>query len=189
MAGGLIEPADGETPPFPCPVTDYLAAAGNPGATFSARIYGEIKRSLARHGVRHSLISEAALDTAWARFSARHGDVLSGTSGRDVLVQACAGLAIALNDARPIQRVDYGDPGAARQPFMLSPNLYCALTIGLATGVVTLVPEARDEREAAIESSDSAVDARFGRFKQVVTGKAPIPDLAAEFDAILPFLP
>lgn len=189
VAGGLLVAPDVDAAPFPCAVTDYFAASGRSEAAFLARIYGEIKRTLVRHGVQNMLISEHALDTAWSRFSARHRDMLSPSAGQEVLLQACAGLACVLAEARPVQRVDFGSMDAGKQPFMLSPNLYCALVIGLATALATVRPEVCDDRDAVIESADSAVGARFGRFKRAMSGKAPIPELLAEFQAILPFLP
>ena len=188
LATGMLDGAD---LPFPCPVTDYFVRSADPGAGFSARLYGEVKRTLVRHGVRNMLVSEHALDTAWSRFSARHGDALPAERSADAaaLVRVCAGLAVALDEAKPIQRVTYGEPPAARPHFMLAPNLYCGLVVGLATAVVTVHADAREDRDGVLESADSAVDARFGRFKRAVSGKDPIGDLFAEFTAILPFLP
>lgn len=192
VANGLMVAPGAAAPRFPCPVTSYFGQVPEGASGFSDRLYEEVKTLLRRHGVRNMLVSEHALDLAWAQVSARHGDAMpSGSAGGadDVLVRTCVGLTVAFNDVRPIQKVSFEDAAAVGQHFMLAPNLYCGLVIGLATAVVTLHPEAAEDREAVIESADSTVDARFGRFKRAISGKDPIGDLAAEFSAILPYLP
>ena len=44
--------------------------------------------------------------------------------------------------------------------------------------------------DAALEESiDTVVNARFDRFKRAVSAKSPLGELAAQFEALLPFLP
>ena len=43
--------------------------------------------------------------------------------------------------------------------------------------------------DAVQDSVESVVDARFDRFKRAMSGKAPLLDLAAQFESLLPFLP
>jgi len=40
-----------------------------------------------------------------------------------------------------------------------------------------------------LDSVDSVVDARFGRFKLALSGKTPVIDLTREFESLVPFLP
>lgn len=192
MASAVLVPSRGGEAQFPCSLDAYRTGS----ASFSARLYGPVKDMLRQHGTQNMLVSEQALDSVWAQVGSRHGDIPSTSSvsirsdeGRDRIVQVCAGIACAFVTARPIRKVAFADGTAVKPHFMLSPNLYCGLTVGLAIAVASLNPTSGQDSDAVLESVDSVVDARFGRFQQAMTSKTPIPSLAKEFKAILPFLP
>lgn len=194
LATDVLLPAPGVEPSFPCPVEHLFQEEHS----FSHRLYGPVKALLRRHGARKMLVSEQALDTAWTRIVARHGDTMpSGTAGgqarsaqaTQTLVQVCAGIACGLNDARPIRKVVFDDVGTTNKYFMLSPNMYCGMMVGLVTAVVTLRPELMDERDSVLESVESVVNARFDRFKRCLMSKSPVTELAAAYEGLLPFIP
>lgn len=194
IATDVLLPAHGIEPAFPCAVELLFEDQHS----VSDRFYGALKELLRRHGARKMLVSEQALDTAWARIIARHGDTMpSGTTRHETrsaqatrsLVQVCAGIACGLNDARPIRKVVFEDVATTNTYFMLSPNMYCGMIVGLATAVVTLRPELVAEREIVLESVESVVNARFDRFKRCLMSKSPIVELAAAYEGLLPFMP
>ncbi|MCW6508110.1 hypothetical protein [Lichenifustis flavocetrariae] len=176
---------------FPLHIGAYLDGDGS----FSAYLYEAYKDLTEVQGVRNVLISEHALDDAQAKFQARHSDAAasrtrgSGQGRATDLVQLCAGLACALVDARPIRKLEFGGSDMGNQSFMLSPNIYCGVAIGLVTALVTQNPALRDDIESLQDSVGSVVSARFDRFKRALSGKSPIIDLAKQFEAVLPFLP
>lgn len=177
LAVELIKP-HGRTQAYPADLGAFFAE----GVAFSDLLYGAYKRILQTHGARNTLLSEHAFDRAEELFRTRHGD-----DGRNRATHTCAGLTLALAEARPVRKLDVRGTGSAI--FMLAPNLYCAATVGLVTALVTRDPGLRNDAEAVSESIDSVVSARFDRFKQAMSGKSPLADLAAQFEALLPFLP
>lgn len=152
--------------------------------SFSGLFFDSYKRLLAAHGARNVLLSEHALDQAQAQFRARHGD-----DGRKTIARTCAGLTLALAEARPIRKLDAQYALAGTPNLMLAPNNYCAAVLGLMTALVSRDASLRSDLDAVQDSVESVVDARFDRFKRAMSGKAPLPDLAAQFEALLPFLP
>ncbi len=192
FATDMLLPAPGVEPLFPCPV-ELLVREEH---SFSDRLYGPLKVLLRRHGARNMLVLEQALDNAWSRIMARHGDSMPAVAGGKTrsaratrtLVQVCAGIACCLNEARPIRKVVFDDVGTTNKHFMLSPNMYCGMMVGLATAVVTLRPELMDDKESVLESVESVVNARFDRFKRCLMSKSPIPELTAAYEGLLPFI-
>lgn len=154
------------------------------GVTFSDLFFDSYKRLLAAHGARNVLLSEHALDQAQAQFRARHGD-----DGRRTVSLTCAGLTLALAEARPIRKLDAHDALASAPKLLLAPNVYCAAVFGLMSALITRDSALGTDVDAVQDSVESVVEARFDRFKQAMSGKTPLPDLAAQFDGLLPFLP
>jgi hypothetical protein len=179
LAADVIKP-QGKTTAYPAALGAFFAA----DTSFSDLLYEPYKRMLQRRGARHILLSEHAFDEAQDLFRLRHGD-----DGRTRIAQSCAGLTLALAEARPIRKLDLHDTPPGTPGFMLAPNVYCAATIGLVTALVTRDPALRTEGDAVQDSVDSVVDARFDRFKRAMAGKAPAADLAGQFEALLPYLP
>lgn len=191
LATGVLKPASALPHPFPMPIAAYV---GSEDAL--AGLYGPLKDLATRRGARSVLVSELALDAAGQALRARHGDAFGqgeglprGPEAEAETVRACAGLACALAGARPIRRVAFAEGASGAQPFMLDPNLFCAVMVGLAVALVSRDDSLLAQRDDVLESADSAVAARFGRFKRAMTGKDPEADLTREFAAILPFLP
>ena len=190
FAAEVLRPAAALPQPFPLPIDAYLESDES-----LAGLYDPIRDLALRHGARSVMVSEQALHTAARALRARHADRLlqpdiSGTAGPDgSVIRVCAGLACALAEARPIRRIAFRDGHAGAQTFMLDPNLFCAVEIGLSVALVSRDAALLAERDDVLDSADSAVQARFGRFKRAMTGKSPETDLCREFEAILPFLP
>jgi hypothetical protein len=186
IAVDVMRPRHAAEIAYPAPLTAYFDNA----VSFSDRLYDVYKRMLQGSGVRNVLLSEHAFDQAQAQFRARHGDTAARTR-RDGATQAAlaAGLTCALADARPIRKVEFTDAGSGSRSLMLAPNIYCAAVVGLVTALVSRDPGLESDSEGVDESVQSVVDARFDRFKRAMSGKAPIPELAAQFEALLPFLP
>ena len=187
FAAGALKPQPGLDPSFPCSVFDCLRAE----VSLSEQLYVPMKDILRKHGVRASLIFEQSLDDAGDQFRSRLADTMprAGERSPELVVRACASLAYALTEARPIRRVRYDHLGSGEQRFMLSPNIYCGMVIGLAIALVTLTPSLAEDPEMFLDSVDSVVDARFGRFKLALSGKTPVIDLTREFESLVPFLP
>ena len=179
LASDVIKP-HGKATAYPAALGAFFAE----DMSFSDLLYDPYKRILQAKGARNTLLSEHAFDEAQDLFRARHGD-----DGRTRIAQTRAGLTLALAEARPIRKLDLHDGQGSAPGFMLAPNTYCAAAVGLVTALVTRDPSLRAEIEAVQESVESVVNARFDRFKRAMTGKAPVADLAEQFEALLPFLP
>ncbi len=55
--------------------------------------------------------------------------------------------------------------------------------------VASARPQAAEDGAALLESADSAVDARFDRFRRALAGEDPAAAIAAEYRKLVPFLP
>jgi hypothetical protein len=181
----LVPPA--AAPGFPRPIQDCLDAT----VGFSNHLYAPYKEMLTGRGVRAMLISEQALDQAGDRFRHRQTDLIPRTRPMtsEEVFQASAALIRALVEARPIRKVTFGAAERASQNLMLSPNLYCGIVVGIATGLVTLKPELISDGRAVLDSAESVADIRFHRFNRALMSKAPELNIARELEVLLPFLP
>ena len=129
-------------------------------------------------------MSEQALDAAWVAVA----KVLpQGGAGVDPVL-ACAAVAEAIARTQPVRRLGYR-PGEPATHFSGAPSLYCGILAGLMIAVVTARPSTSGDGAALLESSDSAVNARFGRFRRAMDGDAPAEAVAAEYRKLIPFLP
>ena len=172
---------------FPAPVFDYVERTGS----FSERLYRPYEAILTAHGVAVMLLSEQALDQAGEQFRARIADGLPRdprNRSAAAVALACAGLARALVEARPVRKVTYAAGGSVKQHFLLSPNLFCGMRVAVATAMVSVEPSLSDDSAAVLDSVDSVVDVRFDRFNRALVGKTPEADLACEIEVLLPFL-
>lgn len=185
-------------PSFPLPVEAYFGPHG-PRQSFTYEFYYALKALMRRFGAAESLIFEQAVDDAHANLLRRHGDLAAAvgapaSADRSAAVtHLCAAIAAELASARPIKELLFG-PGADTRPkhLVLSPNAYCACALGLATAIVSLATGAEEPEADAgeiVAAADYAVDARFPAFAAALRGRDPARALAAEFAAVLPFLP
>jgi len=106
----------------------------------------------------------------------------------------CAAIAAEIAAARPIKELLLNSSAASPpKHLVLSPNAYCACVLGLSTALVSLgalrQQEGQASREDILVAADYAVGARFSRLTGALRGRDPAEALAAEFAAILPFLP
>jgi len=190
---------------FPLPVERYFGAGEtgeDEGQAFTLAIYDALKQLLNRFGAREYLVFEQAIGEAHAAILARHSGLIAAALGAgstasrsQPITQLCAAIAIELAKAHPIKEALL-DPQGKAVPRNLSSSLneYCACVVGLSTAIVSLrlEGEATDVPQGSdwiVQSADMAVDARFTRFAAAMASSDPTVNLAAEFAAILPFLP
>ncbi|HEX4765865.1 MAG TPA: hypothetical protein VH414_06265 [Lichenihabitans sp.] len=158
------------------------------------RLAHDLLRTL---GVVNLLLSEQAIGDACQRVQATNGDLAAVVSDRaaDDLsateraqrVGLCAAMALALERARPIRRLDLGSGKTTAQHLLLAPNLYVFSLIGLAEAVVSTAPP-QDAAEV-IEAAGTVVDVRFARIAAAVRARDPLAALTREFMAVVPHLP
>lgn len=168
---------------------------------FTEVVYGALKGLLQSFGAKAYVVSELAIEEAWATLRARSTDLVSAvvdpvsspanSSRQDNVRSLCAAIAIALAERQPIKKLAPG-PDEARNPKHLldAPDSYCCWVIGLSTAIVSLAAEGDplDKRQITA-AADAAVDARFSRFMSAARSRDPIGALSSEFAAVLPFLP
>ncbi len=184
---------------FPLPVAAYFGREAADTHAFASEIYYALKGLLRRFGAEEFFVSEQALEDVRSRMEERHGDLVaaaleaSGPANERSLriARICAALAVELSAARPIKELAPGVDAQARpKNLLLSPNAYCAMVVALSIAVMSL---AQDEpgldRNVVLGSADMAVDARFQGLAAALRQRDPIGALAAEFAAMLPFLP
>ena len=97
-------------------------------------------------------------------------------------------LAEAVGRAGSVRQLGY-QAGVPETNFTNAPALYCGLVVGLMIAVATARPEVGDDGAALLESADSAVNARFDRFRRAFGGDAPAEAVAVEYRKLIPFLP
>ena len=162
------------------PVDVYLAD----GFEFTDRLFALLKRVIDTKGAPNVFVSEQALDAAWALVA---GAMPESSAGVDPAL-ACAVMADALARMQPVRQLGY-EPGAPETHFAGAPSLYCGLLAGLMIAVATVRPSASEDGAALLESIDSAVNARFDRFRRAMESAAPAEAVAAEYRKLIPFLP
>lgn len=163
----------------PEPVDAWVAD----GLEFTEKTFGLLKRMIDVKGAHNAFVSEQALDAAWTAVSGALAD--PAAAARDPVL-ACAVVADALIRAKPVRQVGFsGD----QTHFARSPNLYGGVLVGLLVAVATSHPDALEDGDAALESVDSAVDARFDRFAAAAAAEAPAEAIAAEYRKLVAFLP
>ncbi len=158
------------------------------------RLAHDLLRNL---GVVNLLLSEQAIGDACQRVGATNGDliaVVSDRAGADLSateraqrVGLCAAMALALERARPIRRLDLGSGKTTAQHLLLAPNLYVFSLIGLAEAVVSTAPP--QDAADVIEAAGTVVDVRFARFSAAVRARDPLAAMTREFMAVVPHLP
>ncbi len=154
-----------------------------------------------KFGAREFLAFEQAIDEARAALLLRHSDLIWSVvdargaprdAARDErITRLCAAITCELVAQRPIKELDI-DPAGRMIPkhLLVSPNAYCFSVMGLATAIVSLRRDAEElDRKAIITEADLVVDARFDRFSAALRARDPVGALAAQFSAVLPFLP
>lgn len=162
------------------PVDAYLAE----GFDFTDKMFVLLKQVVDARGAPGDFVSEQALDAAWTLVTRALPQ--AGTAVDPVL--ACAVVAEALARTQPVRRLGY-QPGAPESHFAGAPSLYSGLMVGLMIAVATARPSTGGDGAALLESADSAVNARFDRFRRAVEGDAAAEAVAAEFCKLIPFLP
>lgn len=189
---------------FPAPVESYFGHPDNEAALgrgFTRAFYSMLKALMRKFGAREFLAFEQAIDEARAALLVRHSDLIWSVveargAPRDAareerMIRLCAAITCELVAQRPIMELDI-DPASTMSPkhLLASPNAYCFCVMGLATAIVSLHRdfEALD-RDAIIAEADLVVDARFDRFSAALRAREPVGALAAQFSAVLPFLP
>ena len=197
---------ESSTPAFPRPIESYFNAdrTGHDLAQiFTVDVYHALKRLLRRFGAREYLVFEQAISQAHAEISSEFPDLIAIANGTGSLpsrapaiTRLCAALALQLAAAQPVKEMLLDLKGdAAPRHLSPSPNDYCACVIGLAAATVSVhldaetVDKHHQGKDTIVESADMAVDARFDRFAAAMKSADPISGLAAEFTAVLPFLP
>ncbi len=160
------------------------------------RLAHDVLRSL---GVVNLLLSEQAIGNACHRLQAVHGDLVAAVSDRAAAdlsatertqrVGLCAAVALALEQARPIRRLDLGSSKTAAQHLLLAPNLYIFTLIGLAEAVVSTTASTEDAAADVIDAAGTVVDVRFTRITAAVRARDPLAALTREFMAVVPHLP
>lgn len=189
---------------FPQRVETYFSrsrAESENAYFFTEVVYGALKALLQSFGAEAYVVSELAIDEAWAALQARHKDLVaavadpggpqSNSSREENVRRLCAAIALRLAEKQPIKKLA---PGAddARHPkhLLVSPDFYCCGVIGLSTAIVSLAADGgQTDRQRITAAADAAVDARFSRFTSAAHSADPVAALSAEFAAVLPFLP
>lgn len=162
------------------PIDAYLAD----GFDFTDKLFVLLKRVIDTKGAPSVFVSEQALDAAWAIVAKALPQ-----GGADIdPVLACAVVAEAVARTQPVRQLGY-QPGLPPTHFSGAPSLYCGLLAGMMIAVATTRPSTSEDGAALLESSDSAVNARFDRFRRAVEGDAPAEAVAAEYRKLTPFLP
>lgn len=162
------------------PVDAYLADHFE----FVDRMFALLKSVLdAKHGPS-VFVAEQGLDSAWGTVAKR---LPAGGLGVDPAL-ASAVLAVVVGRTGAVRQLGY-QAGATETNFTGAPALYCALVAGLMIAVASARPEAAEDGAALLESADSAVDARFDRFRRALAAEDPAEGVAAEYRKLVPFLP
>jgi hypothetical protein len=189
---------------FPLPLDAYFGHSdeeASRGRAFTRAFYATLKALLQKFGAREFLVFEQAIDEARAALLLRHSDLIwavinakdapsdAARDGR--ITRLCAAITYELAAKRPVKQLDI-DPGSKTIPkhFLISPNVYCFCVMGLATAMVSLRRDSEElDRKTIVAEADVVVDARFDRFSAALQGRDPVGALAAQFSAVLPFLP
>ena len=151
---------------------------------FADKLFALLKHVIdAKHGPS-VFVSEQALDAAWGAVAKR---LPAGGTGVDPVL-ACAVLAEAVARTGAVRQLGY-QAGAAETNFTGAPARYCGLVAGLMIAVASARPEAAVDGAALLESADSAVNARFDRFRRAMAGEDAAEAVAAEYRKLVPFLP
>jgi hypothetical protein len=204
-AGALlaVERQDVARGRFPLSVTTYF---GHPdeeaarGPTFTRAFYNNLKILLKKLGATQYLVFEQSIDEARSALLLRHADLIWSVIGKKrtapcaqevSTVRLCAAIACELTSHRPIKELHLDPLGRSGPKHLLAaPNAYCALTLGLATAIVSVASDkGAGDGAAVMASADLAVDARFARFSAALRDRDPVNALAKQFLAVLPFLP
>jgi len=189
---------------FPQPVEAYF---GHPddeasrASAFTGSFYVALKALLRKFGAREFLIFERAIDESRASLMLRHSDLIWAVIGakrapldasrEQRITRLCAAIASELTEHRPLRELNI-DPADKAIPkhLLLSPNAYCFCVMGLAIAIVSLRRGSQElDRKAIVAAADLVVDARFDRFASALRDRDPVGALAAQFSAVLPFLP
>jgi hypothetical protein len=189
---------------FPASVEAYFGHPDNEaalGRAFTRALYSMLKALMRKFGAREFLAFEQAIDEARAALLLRHSDLIwsvvdargaprdAAQEGR--ITRLCAAITCELVAQRPIKELDIDPTGRIVPKHLLAaPNAYCFFVMGLATAIVSLRRDSEElDRKAIIAEADLVVDARFDRFSAALRARDPVGALAAEFSAVLPFLP
>ena len=162
------------------PIGAYVAD----GFDFTDKLFVLLKQVVDTKGAPSVFVSEQALDATWTIVAKALPQAGAGVDP----VLACAVVAEAVARTQPIRQLGYR-PGAPETHFSAAPSLYCGLLTGLMIAVATTRPSVSEEGAALLESSDSAVNVRFDRFRRAMDGDAPADAVAAEYRKLIPFLP
>lgn len=183
---------------FPAAPRAYFGAQeGQEAHAFTSEIYYAIKGLLRRFGCETFMVSEQTVDDVREEIESRHADLVAaalaseGPAGERGAARLAAAIAVELAAARPIKELATGaDSQQHPKNFMLSPNAYCALVIGLAIAIAARIHDDPEfDREIVVGSADMAVDARFPQLAAGLKSRDPVAALTDEFTALLPFLP
>ena len=181
---------------FPRPIGEYLDDAA--AADFTAAIYGAFKTLLRRFGSDVFLVSEQAIDAGLSRLRFRRAGLIAAARDEtrpaaeraEAVIELCAALAVEVATAQPIRELmPAGDVRPISENQRRAPNEYCALAIGLALAIASKSEVGAEARDGLIDSADLAVDARFNELYAALKSGKPAAAVAAEFAALLPFLP
>ncbi len=178
---------------FPLPVAAYFDRSATDEHLFTMEMYYALKGLLHRFGAQECLVSELAIELAHGNLQTRHGDLVAAALGNsnDSFPRLSAALAIELAAVRPVRKLVMGPPTVSMpKSFILSPNAYAALVMGLAIAIASQA-SADDPVDdvVAIRSADAVVDTRFVSWSKALSRRKPLDFLAAEFVELLPFLP
>ena len=154
------------------------------GFDFTDKLFGLLKQAIDTKGSPSVFVSEQGLDAAWAGVAKA---LPQGGVGVDPVL-ACAIIAVALARAQPVRQLGY-QAGVPETNFTGAPSFYCGILAGLMIAVTTVRPAEALDGATLLESLDSAVNARFDRFRRAMDGEAPAEAIAAEYRKLIPFLP
>lgn len=178
---------------FPLPVSAYFGPPAADQHLFTIEMYYALKGLLHRFGADQCLVSEQAIEVASGNLWGRHGALITQAlaDSKECFTRLSAALAIELAAVRPVREMAMGPHSdATPKSFILSPNAYAALVIGLA---IAIASQARADdpvdAQVAIRSADAVVDARFAGWSKALSRRKPLDFLASEFAELLPFLP
>ena len=178
---------------FPLPVAAYFGPPAADQHLFTIEMYYAFKGLLQRFGAEQCLVSEQAIEVACGNLRSRHADLVGAAlaDSRDSFARLSAALAIELAGVRPVREMAMGPHSdATPRSFILSPNAYASLVIGLAIAIASGAPVDEPlDAEVAIRSADAVVDARFAAWSKALGRRKPLDFLASEFAELLPFLP
>ena len=188
-----------------CLVAMLVARESSDHRNLAARLFLRLAElTLARLGVENAFISAHEISAACALIRRRHKRALDSMVIHEPLtlgsVASFWAMALTCLERRHVIReIDRSNADDFRTPFLEDkPELYCLLIMGVAGATIAaryLVdptdaePTEEYGYDECIDSAIAVVTARFDRLSAHLVGTNAVTLLAADLEALLPFLP